>query len=363
MYSGKSARVFKMNSDNKIEVKTARSNPWKKNSPPKKILVMRYQALGDTVIILPYLQNLKRQYPLIKLHFLTRKEVSLIPTSIELFDEIITIGGERNLKLQFLLSLLKIPWLVAQGYDAILDLQNHSISRIIRKFLPVKSFSEFEVDRRTMFSAGERTRQAIENLWRWNIRLDTKFALKTKLDVSELLKQNGWKEDHDLIVLNPAGYSPARNWPLKSYIETAQLWLQGINPKSQFVLLLLPSLQEKASYIANALGDFCIDLTGKANQVEAFSILQKCKLVITEDGGLMHMAWVQGIPTLALFSSSRKDWSAPQGSWSICLDSSDLECGPCNLAICKYRDNRCLTRYTPEFIVSSGVEIVSKINV
>jgi heptosyltransferase-2 len=60
----------------------------------------------------------------------------------------------------------------------------------------------------------------------------------------------------------------------------------------------------------------------------------------------MHMAWTQGTPTLALFSDSRRDWSAPQGSWSDCLDSSDLPCGPCGLEICKFGDNRCLTRHS-----------------
>ena len=60
----------------------------------------------------------------------------------------------------------------------------------------------------------------------------------------------------------------------------------------------------------------------------------------------MHMAWTQGTPTLALFSDSRRDWSAPQGSWSDCLRFlPDLPCGPCGLPVCKFGDNRCLTRY------------------
>jgi ADP-heptose:LPS heptosyltransferase len=346
-----------MNIVNTIGIKTARARSSKEESPPKKILVMRYQALGDTIITLPYLQNLKRQYPEIELHFLTRQEVSQIPVHVALFDKVITIGGGRNVKLQFLASLIKIPWLLTQGYDAVLDLQNHRISRIIRKLLFVKYFSEFEIDQRTRLSAGERTRNAIEGLWRWNIEADTKFVLKKKLDIKRLLQGNGWKEGFDLIVLNPAGYSQARNWPLQSYCETAKLWLERVSPKTQFVLLLLPTLQQKASYIKQYLGDTCIDLTGKASQIEAFAILQKCRLIITEDGGLMHMAWIQRTPTLALFSSSRKDWSAPQGSWSICLDSADLECGPCNLEICKYADNRCLTRYTPELVVKHGMAI------
>ena len=331
---------------------------WKGNGPPRKILVMRFQALGDTVITLPYLQSLKRQYPEVELHFLTRKEVSPIPRSVGLFSKVIAIGGGRNVKIQFLLSLLKIPWLIQEGYDAILDLQNHKISRIIRKLLFVKTFSEFEVDRKTILSAGERTQQAIEALWSWKVDLDTKFVIQNTASIDELLKQNGLKPNHDLVVLNPAGSFPSRNWPADNYIAFAKLWINKINPETQFVLLLLPTLTEKGNYIARSLGDSCINLTGKADQVEAFGVLQKCSFALSEDGGLMHMAWVQGVPTLALFSSTRNEWSRPIGKKSSSLDSSDMECGPCGFLVCKYGDNRCLTRYKPEFVIEKVMSMM-----
>jgi heptosyltransferase II len=328
-----------------------RAKPWKGENPPAKILVMRFQALGDTVITLPYLQSLKRQYPQIKLHFLTRDEVSPIPASISLFDKIITIGGGRNAKVQFVLALFKLPGLLLQQYDAVLDLQNNKISRVVRKLLFTKAWSEFIIDRSTTLAAGERTKLTMEALWPWKIKLDTRFEIQHQEAATTLLKKNGWKPDHDLVVLNPAGAFTSRNWPLDNYIEFSKLWLASMRPQTQFVLLLLPSLKEKAEYIARGLGESCINLTGKANQVEAFAILQKCAFVLSEDGGLMHMAWVQGVPTLALFGSSRSDWSSPQGAWSRCLHSSDLPCGNCQLETCKFGDVHCLTRYTPQQVV------------
>jgi ADP-heptose:LPS heptosyltransferase len=336
-----------------------RAKTWKENTPPTKILVMRFQALGDTVITLPYLQDLKSQFPNIELHFLTREEVSPIPKSIVLFDKVITIGGGRNAKIQFLLALIKLPWLILQRYDAVLDLQNHKISCIVRKLLFTKAWAEF--DRSSPISAGERTRQTIEALWHWKINLNPTFDVRNKECAVELLRKNGWQIKNNLVVLNPAGSFPSRNWPTGFYIEFARLWLKEISINTQFVLLLLPSLAEKANYISQALGPGCIDLTGKADQVEAFCILQHCTFVLSEDGGMMHMAWTQGIPTLAMFSSSKKEWSAPQGKRSACLDSSDLECGPCELFVCKYGDNRCLTRYTPQIVIAKAKELINQV--
>ena len=335
-----------------------RAVPWQGSRPPKKILVMRFQALGDTVITLPYLQSLKRQYPEIELHLLTREEVSPIPKSVGLFSTVVTVGGGRNAKRQFLLTLMKVPWLLLQRYDAILDLQNHRISRVVRMLLPVKSFTEFENDRRTKLSAGERTRQAVERLWSWKISLDPDLKIIAP-PTNELLIRNGWTPGKALVVLNPAGYCASRNWPLENYVQFAERWLIA-NPMTQFVLLLLPAHRATADYIKGKMGTHCIDLTGKADQLQAFSIIRQSSFVLSEDSGLMHMAWVQGIPTIALFSSSRKDWSAPQGEWSYCFDSADLECGPCMLEVCRYGDNRCLTRYTGEIVFKKAMELHGK---
>ena len=127
----------------------------------------------------------------------------------------------------------------------------------------------------------------------------------------QLLLRNGFIPGNQIVVLNPAGFCPSRNWPLANYVAFARSWVQHVNERTVFVLLLMPAHSAKAKYIRAELGNLCIDLTGKADQVEAFEIVSESSLMLSEDSGLMHMAWIQDIPTVALFSSSRKDWSAP----------------------------------------------------
>jgi heptosyltransferase II len=335
--------------------KTIPHKVWSKKKQPKKILVIRLQALGDTIITLPYLHSLKRQNPQLEIHFLTRHEVSSIPMLTGIFEQVYVLDGGRNARKQFLYALAKIPLLMLQRYDVVIDLQNNKISRFIRKTLKPASWSSF--DTQSPVSAGLRTKLTIEACGLWNVHLDK--SIRINWNVNDLLLNNGWKGNSALVALNPAGAFASRNWPTENYIYFARLWLNEF-PETQFVLLLLPSLKEKAEHIATALGRACINLTGKANQLDAFSILEKCAFVLSEDSGLMHMAWVQGIPTLGLFSSSRKEWSAPQGDWSACLDSSDLECGACELEKCKFGDNHCLTRYSPEHVLGVGLTLVKR---
>src|SRR5690242_5737905 len=97
---------------------------WRKQSPPKRILAIRLQAMGDLVITLPYLQNLKKSLPEgSRLDLLTRKEVESIPKNLYLFDHVYSLGGGRNWKKQFLHSCFLLPKFLSNRYDVVIDLQ------------------------------------------------------------------------------------------------------------------------------------------------------------------------------------------------------------------------------------------------
>jgi heptosyltransferase-2 len=331
---------------------------WTKKNPPKKILAIRLQAMGDLVITLPYLQALKKSLPGARLDLLTRKEVEAIPRNVNLFDNVYSIGGGRNFKNQFTLTCFMLPTFFLQRYDVVLDLQNTLISRLVRKIILPKAWSEF--DKVSHVAAGERTRLTIEAAGFENIQACYGFSIKSHVVIDNLLKQNGWDGSSELVVLNPAGAFETRNWPLENYTRFAQLWLNEF-PQTQFLISGTDLVKNKAAYLKEKLSDKLIDLTCKTTPVEAFAVIQKVKFMLSEDSGLMHMAWVSGIPTFAMFGSTRSYWSAPLGNHSLLSDSSDLPCGNCMLEKCLYGDTHCLTRFTPEFVFEKALFLIQKV--
>ena len=330
---------------------------WTKKQQPKRILAIRLQAMGDLVITLPYLQSLRNTLPAgTKLDLLTRQEVESIPKNLELFNHVYTIGGGRNWKKQLVLTWLLLPKLLFLQYDVVIDLQNNIISKIVRKALRPMAWSEF--DRFSPVPAGECTRLSIEAIGLGKCRPDSSFTIKnSNFDISTFLKENGWDTRNKLILLNPAAAFPTRNWPIERYSKFAQLWMKQF-PNTQFVIMGTSFISAKANYLKHELGQALIDLVGKTTPVQAFALLRKFQLVVSEDSGLMHMSWVSGIPTLALFGATRSDRATPLGSHSLLLHSSDLPCGNCMLEQCRYGDNHCMTRYSAQFVFEKAVEFI-----
>ena len=326
---------------------------------PRRILAIRLQAMGDLVITLPYLQHLKKTLPAnSELDLLTRKEVDAIPKNIRLFDHVYSISGGRNVKKQILHTCLLLPKLLLKRYDVVIDLQNNEISRLVRKILMAGAWSSF--DRFSPAAAGERTRMTIEAVGLGGNAISSGFHFKDHVHPFMILKNNGWDGKSKLVVLNPAGAFPSRNWPLENYNAFAELWLHRY-PDSQFLVLGTSFIESKAAYMKEKLGERLINIINKTTAAEAFAILQHVKFMLSEDSGLMHMAWVSGVPTIALFGSTRSDWSKPLGEHSFFLDSSDLPCGNCMQKICRYGDTHCLTRYTAEFVFGKAVGLIAKV--
>jgi heptosyltransferase-2 len=335
------------------------AKPWTKKYPPKKILAIRLQATGDVVVTLPYLQNLYNSLgSSLKFDFFTRKETEDIPKNILLFNKVYSIGGGRNFKKQLLSALLLLPWLFIQRYDVIIDLQNNIISKIIRKLLLPKAWSVF--DRFSPISGAERYRLTIEAAGIGKNKADSNFRLKYPETGLKILKNNSWIEKNELVVLNPAGAFETRNWNLHNYVAFAQLWLNDF-PQTQFLVMGTSPLASKAAFLKERLGNKLINLVEQTTPSEAFAILQHAKLVLSEDSGLMHMAWISGIPTVALFGATRSDWSRPLGEHTFLFDSSDLPCGNCMQAVCKFGDVHCLTRVTPEQVFHHAFSLIQKL--
>jgi ADP-heptose:LPS heptosyltransferase len=336
------------------------ARPWREASPPARALAIRLHALGDTVITLPYLSALRRAQPALQLDFLTRVEVADIPRDLVLFDRVHEIAGGRDPARQLLHALALVPTLARRRYDVVLDLQRNRISRLVRRLLRPRAWAEF--DRFSPQLAGERTRLTIEAAGFGPLEVAPDLVLRDP-DVGErALRAHGWDGASDLVVLNPAGGFSGRRWPAASYARFAELWMRAAAAPVTFVVLGLPATAARARAIAAHLRAHLLDLVGRTTVTEAFAIVRRATLVVSEDSGLMHMAWVAGAPTLALFGASRAAWARPHGTHADLVAACRLRDGACLGGACRAGGAACIETIAAEEVCARGRALVERLD-
>lgn len=332
-------------------------NIKKTNKPITRILVIRLQAMGDVLIILPYLQDLRNKLPKnIEIDLLTRDGMQSVAENLTIFNNIYIIGGERRTSKQFLSFLTIQPKLFIKHYDVCIDLQNHKLSNLIRQTLQIKTYALF--DKYSSNYAGFRTQNTINALQLPKVEF-TKITSFKKFNEHDLYAKLNLSIDEEYVVINPSGAFENRNWNLDNYVEFCELWLKKINNKTIFIILGLHTLKPKAENLKQKLGSSLIDLTGKTTFIEALHLLRNTTLVLSEDSGLMHAAYCVGTPTVAILGSTRSDWVNPNLNHTYFFTSSDLPCGDCMLWQCKFDEIKCLSRIKPIEVLNASIQLLN----
>lgn len=330
----------------------------------KRVLVIRFHAIGDAALTLPACSSFREKYPAVKLDYLCRSIAEPLVSASGLFDHVYAISENH---VDSIVSVKKklagvkeagmlLPELKQNKYDVIVDLQNNRLSRLIRYFCKPKQYSEF--DRYSPRPAAIRTLKTFHDAGLNDIENKCVLKLPDKLikDSEKLLADFGYSGNKKLIMLNPAGLFPSRNWPIKNYVSLVQE--ANVSNEYSFVICGSGRAEAKAAYLKQNVPGL-INLFGKTSLAEVLAIISKCCAVISEDSGLMHIAWVAGVPTLALLGSSRADWISPLPPHGASLNSSDLECGNCMDELCRFGDTHCLTRYTADMVWQKVKKMIS----
>lgn len=312
---------------------------------PVSGLVVRLHAVGDIAVTLPHCLGLLRSYPGIELDFLTHSEFVALPSAVRVFRNVIGLETGAGILKDGAASLLRSSVMKSSRYDFVLDLQRNWVTRLFRRNLRAPFWGEF--DRFGNASASDRTAETIQRLGFPNTRLIHKLPIRTELlsNVRHKLFTSGWDGETPLLVLNPSGLWKSRNWPLEHYREMLRI----LSDRIQFRVLFIGTnrIQEKVRYLTSQFPDSTIDMTGQTDMGEALALLQFASLVVSEDSGLLQMAWASGTPTIALFGSTNHIWAAQPGDHMHVFHSGDLDCGPCMSRACILGDVRCLARISP----------------
>ena len=135
-----------------------------------------------------------------------------------------------------------------------------------------------------------------------------------------------------------AEYGPAKRWLPERFAEVAA----AVSAKLSVQWILFGTSKDitVGETIVQTLGDSCVNRIGQTTLEQLIDELRKCRLLLTNDTGTMHLASLLGVSTVAIFGSTDPRLTGPLGDCHIIV-RHQVECSPCFLRKCPI-DFRCM---------------------
>ncbi len=325
----------------------------------KKILVMRYRFIGDTVLTVPFLRNLRAAFPGARIDLMLEPFSGQVIEGCPYVDRIIpfelktihkySTGSDRGRLGAYLHYRALIR---RERYDAVFVLKRSLSSALLVWAARVPRRIGFATEGRQFLLtdpvAYRHDQHEVENFLDCLRSIDipirsTHLELWTTPEqerrTAELFDGAGWKRGDLKVVIHAAASLPAKQWPLDRFAAV----MRALREKHQVRFVYTGAKHDSRLYEEiEQQGPFGgLNLCGVTSVHENVAVYRGCDLFFGVDSGPMHMAAAAGIPVVALFGPTDERKWGPWGSGHVIV-SKYLACHPCKPHKCG--DHQCMDR-------------------
>jgi heptosyltransferase-2 len=324
---------------------------------PSRLLVRAPNWIGDVVLSLPALRDLRRAFPASRLELLARPWVAGLYAAVPEIDGVVesrgTLADAAALRGRYDLGLL-LPNSLASAFT------------LWRAGIPERW--GYATDARgALLTRSCRVRASLggrSQVYYYRAMLEgLGLAVSGPPDAS-LACPEAWAERGRALLgspgpwigINPgAAYGTAKRWPPERFAAAAAL----VARRSGAQVAIVGSAAERplAQSIAAQLGGAARVLCGETTLADLVGVLRELRLLLTNDSGPMHLAAALGTPLVAVFGST--DWTetAPVSERARVV-REETECAPCKLRECPI-DHRCMTRVVVDRVAATALELLA----
>lgn len=329
-----------------------------------KILVRGTNWVGDAVMTIPALRQLRRIFPEAKITIHTRSWAEGIFRDADFVDKILTFD-KTNSKVKDTFSQIKL--LKEENFDLAVLFTNSfetaltaKLAKIPRRFGYAKEGRSFLLTDSIEIPNWKNERHEIfyylnlvaeiekayfnkQTVDAQEIKLDLDVAESRRTHARKILLENGVDLSKKIVALGVGSTnSRAKRWQSESFAKLNDLIQDNLN--SNVIIVGTKDEIDIAEKVFAESKLKPIILSGKTSLSEAVSILSEVDLLISNDMGLAHIAPAVGTETIVIFGPTNEKTTQPIGSEII---RKNVDCTPCMLRDCPI-DHRCMTQISPE---------------
>lgn len=329
-----------------------------------RIVVMRYRFIGDTVLLIPFLRNLRQALPNAVIDVVTAPDSDALLTHCDDINNRI-IYDRKQTSLWAMATTLK-----KNNYDCAFVLKR-SFSSALMAFLagiPVRVGFNTEF-RKILLTHPVRYSMASHELETFmDVLSETGFPVQDKKlqaltrDSKKISKQESSSNIQALLHLTSS--NPAKQWPKTQYSEFTRALLETY---PDLTLVAVGAPDDKPLY-EDLLADLPKSYQGRlVNQcglplLDSWTLMGELDFAVGVDSGTMHMMAAHHKPVVTLFGPmSETKWAPMSENLLTTTVTADVQCRPCHLKIkCPYQF-QCMTEITPQLVLDKVEPIMQSL--
>ena len=305
----------------------------------ENICILRTSSLGDICHMLPFIFTIRKEYPNAKISWVIGKNEADFLGNI---NGIQFIVFDRNNTLKSYFSIYKK--LKKIKFDVMFIMQVSLRANIISLLIESKIKIGYDLNRssdlHSIFSnrkiqSSKHSHVVDVFLSFLNVLSIEKSNFIYKWDIEERITKKELFEkffglQDKYFVLSPCSRSANRNWLVDRYAAVADYI--NINFGIQCVLSSSSNSfeEEFVKDIVSSMKSKPLNLSGRTNLHELYSLVKNSELLISPDSGPIHIATCAGKPVIGLYGVTNTVRAGPYNSRDLCIDKY-------NEALLKYK--------------------------
>lgn len=308
----------------------------------KKILIVRLSSLGDVLLSTPLIRTLKKKYRS-EVYFVVREEYQDLLKLNPNLKKLYIYSRDENANKALMEELRN------QKFDLAIDLQNNLRSRVLISGLKAKVYHFHKSSWKKILLVRLKINR-MKNLPQIPVRYASAIP-DVHLDKEGLElftnKQTSLEKDRKYIGITPGSRHFTKRWPDTYFIELAAML-----SKEGYTIVLFGGRDDRelCEKISSQLPG-SINLSNNNDILQTYADMHQCEAVICNDSGLMHTAGAAGVPLLAIFGSTVKEFGfSPYRTKNLILENKSLSCRPCThigRKECPLKHFKCMLDLTP----------------
>lgn len=343
------------------------------NHAPVRLIVRAPNWIGDAVMALPALMDLREDLPHAKITVLAKPAIGELLDGHPAVDDLIFYSHQYTGIMGFwqLVQLIR-----KRRFDQAVLFQNAFEAAVIAWAAGIPSRIGYATDgRRGLLSQSiPRPQQVNRHQIRHYRRLvqaithspgqDRVPRLFLKPDIMKAcagrFPELFSSAERLCIGINPGSvYGSAKRWFPERFAEVGDTLVERVTGRLtgvslvQCVIIGGKGEELLGQDIARRMRYPPIVLSGKTTVSEMMGVLSRCSVLVTNDTGPMHVAQALGVPVTAIFGSTDPSATGLVAQPHAMVRASSVRCAPCLLRSCPI-DHRCMTQVTVEQVVEAA---------